>query len=182
MGRDWRSRQRLAESTGALQQPKGIGGRLAGNLDRSIQNYDSRQGTAGARQMGGAKGAAVKTLAGGGSAKEAGKAAAAAALEAKKIQRYRQLLMVLRGVKIGASATLVGIIITVAIWLVQIVLSKVFGMKEFELAGWEKIIAYPIFFLLIIALIMEIAMIAAIFYYYKYYYKFIFDTVVNVFS
>lgn len=163
-GKDAYSRDRLANSMGGVNRPNGIRGRLADNMDRSIQDFDRGRGVSGAagertaaKQLGGAKAAAVKKAAEGGSAEEIGEAAGAAALQAKKIQQFRTLLMVLKGVKIGAAATVVGIIITILIWIAQIILSKVFGKKEFELDLWEKVIAYPICFILFMYVVIQIA-------------------------
>ncbi|MFA5106745.1 MAG: hypothetical protein WC497_00265 [Patescibacteria group bacterium] len=169
-GKDAYTKDRLASSMGSsigdVNQPRGIRGRVADKMDRSIQDFDARQGVAGAagersaaKQLGGAKAAALKKAAEGGSAEEVGEAAGAAALQAKKIQQYRMLLMVLKGVKVGAAATVVGIIITILIWVAQVILSKVFGKKEFELDLWEKIIAYPICFIILVFVVTQIAVL-----------------------
>lgn len=163
-GKDAYSKDRLAGSMGDVNRPGGIRGRLADKMDRSIQDFDGRHGVTGAagertasRQLSGAKGAAIKKATQGGSAEEIGESAAAAALQAKKIKQFRTLLMVLKGIKIGAAATLIGIIITILIWIAQVILSKVFGKKEFELDLWEKIIAYPICFILLVFFIAQLA-------------------------
>ncbi|MDD5567196.1 MAG: hypothetical protein PHH01_03285 [Patescibacteria group bacterium] len=163
---------------GSPLSPAGIQGRLGNVLNRSVDDFDSRrtigglrgQSAAGmkdditspaeqraaSRRMGSAKAqaaqAAVQAIAEGEGKGQVAEAAAAAALEAKKIQQFRLILLAIRG---GSAITVVGIIITILIWGIQLIVGHIMGHEKWKMSKWELPFAIIIWVLVFFAVVAQ---------------------------
>ena len=75
-----------------------------------------------------------------------GEGALAGAASAKKWQQFRMILAVIRGV---ATISIVGIIITILIWGLQLLLGHVLGKEAWKMSKLEQIIAVPVWIILL---------------------------------
>lgn len=76
--------------------------------------------------------------------------ALAGAASAKKWQNFRMILAVIRGV---GAISIVGIIVTVLIWALQLMLGHVLGKEAWKMSQLEMIIAVPVCVLLLVILV-----------------------------
>lgn len=70
----------------------------------------------------------------------------AAVAQAKKMQQFRLILGVIRGV---SAITVVGIVITILIWGLQLWLGHLLGKEAWKMSRLEQIIAVPVWIILI---------------------------------
>jgi hypothetical protein len=94
-------------------------------------------------------GAAAEALAHGEGARSAADKGLAAAAQTKKVQNFRLILAFIRG---GSAITLVGIVITILIWGLQLLLGHMMGKEAWKMSKLELILAVPIWAILLVLL------------------------------
>lgn len=125
--------QAFEQGGGANEIARGAAGGAARNYAQEAAN---RRGLSQAKGSGVA--AAAESLAEGEGAKAATEKGGAAVLQAKKIQQFRRLLLVVRGV---SAISIVGIVITILIWGLQLYLGHVLNRPAWKLGRIEMILA-----------------------------------------
>ncbi len=173
MGRSVKAGQRQSRIGALGTRISDLRGKASDKLDQHIKNYESsgpgsgRIGRAAEQQalkrglsQTKAKGAAAaaEAAARGESAGKVAEAGAAGALAAKKFQQFR---MVLTAIRAGCAISVVGIIVTILIWGVQLFLGHLLGREAWKMTKIELFIALPVWFIILGALFGILAIIAA---------------------
>jgi hypothetical protein len=107
---------------------------------------------------------AAESLARGEGARAAADKGLAAAAQTKKVQNFRMILAFIRG---GSAITLVGIVITILIWGLQLLLGHMMGKEAWKMSKLEMMIALPvcvILLVLLVALIVILVMLTTSFF------------------
>ncbi len=146
----------------------GFRGKAGEQLERSLNEYDQHRYNSPAGRLAEdralkrglsqtkAKGAAAgaEALARGEGAGGATESALSGAMEAKKYAQFRMLFLAIRGV---AGISIVGIIILVLIWGVQLVLGHILGNEKWKMTKLELPIAIFVWMLLLVIIGIVIA-------------------------
>lgn len=114
----------------------------------------------GAGKSGAAVGAASAVAEG--DAKGAGEAALAGAAQARKIQQFRMIWLAIRT---GSALTIVGIVITILIWGVQLVVGHMMGREKWKMTKIELPLAILVWGLIIIVVGTQLMIYVTVMYY-----------------
>lgn len=126
------SRQGLRERLGNEMQNQEAASQPSTRIGKAAEERAMKRGLSQARARGAAAGA--EALARGEGAIGAAESSASAVLAAKKFQQFKNVLMV---AKIGTGITVVGIVITILIWGLQLVMGHILQREKWKMSKIE---------------------------------------------